>query len=349
MSSSNDLKDKKSKTTSLTYYNSRLLSLGKRLPLDEIDNISKKLLDSHSLLIYDELKKVLCRKGINLSGDQRTRISNLLAKEKENKYLVADFLNQEISNDFKMSLYDPRRCSANQLKEKLKTVHICVDSPAVSKWLRKDALLGGTVILFSYIKNKPKIYTKFFMAKGKDKKPFLFYDTIEGGDVGRSSVESWRNSANQQFKQFMYNVSSSLWLADKLGLEKVVMGDRELEELAKRFGFQQEYPFSDSMPDMKRKMGLRGDSCGTHGPYVYQLHGQSHFWSIPLNVLSNHDEVVSRLDEICEFSKRKNNQAYELDAYFGIAEKFTEGKNNILYEKAKEARARNAVKLLQQR
>jgi hypothetical protein len=332
----------------LMRYNKILKSLDSEVPLSELEEISMRLCESHPLLIYGELKGILGIKGKNLGGSQRTRIDGIIKEYLSQTDLIKSFLKNKLPKKWSIRLFNPRKQNHLDLKKTIATVGTCIDederyydekekeeSRKIGKWLRNDSLIGGTIISFNYSGKRPKIYNKFFIVRGKDNKDFLFYDTIEEGDTGLSNVDGWEEKGH---RKLFYNFSSSLWLAKKLGFEKVAMGDRELEELAERLGFKEEYPFSKDVLPHSRKLGFRGDDSGKKGPYIYQLGSQSHFRVIPLDILSHRVEILSRFDEIYEFSKRKNNQQKEIGLYFDVFEALTKKQNHDTYVKARQIR-----------
>jgi len=312
-------------------YKKFLLDLPDIIPQEELDLIVHILSTSFYIMALQELDPIVISSDRNLNLIKRLRVEGLLRKAQlfENNEILPSLFSQQTIEGYRVRIIKPGYSTQN-LAEELATIgncwigkedltdeHLLPNLLIRVEWLQRDINAGACIYLIGEepdtsligrIKRmfspkahfSPKLQTRLYVALTKEAEPILFLDSIESGITCWSSIHDWVEEGRG--KELLYSVAAAIYIAREYGIEKIGIGEYEVQQLATSFGFKEKVLFS-SQSKTNRKIGLRGDKSGLEGPYVFLLFNSKRRRVIKLDdvTLLSENEITTRLSELEAF------------------------------------------------
>ena len=237
----------------------------------------------------------------SISQQQSERLTLLekkyqsLARTKPLQQVVATDLQ---SSKTRMIRFNPKRRSRADLKYILTQNGMCyADKRRISditNHFYDDSILGGSVILtvekgakgkkikYGVVERRTKqnnpilAVLKLFLGVDKTGDVVLTADHFSAANYFAKRIGDWANDG--KIDLFAYGPVASLYLAERLGVSKVVFGDNELEEFGKACGLTARSTFhrlpngKNSGPADSRKVGIISHPNNQDGVWQHSLY-----------------------------------------------------------------------------
>ena len=170
----------------------------------------------------------------------------------------------------------------DSLAKAMKTCKLCWD-PEEGKDKVEGHLLdmkeGGEYVMFIEKDGSPRVFNRFFVLNGEDGKKELFWDSMEGQDIGRYSLNCWKK--DERLGEFALSIYGFVALAKSQGCERAYFAESETEEFLKSFlGIRLKGTDESSLMPFKMEHGSKvgitppeyGESDDSKKrPYFYRL------------------------------------------------------------------------------
>ena len=274
-----------------------LKSVSDELPKRSLKN---KLMYFRTLPLIGELEiyKQLMTQG-TISGHQRERLEKLerFYQELFNKKPYYQVMATDLENPrTKVVRFNPHRSAPEDLEFILLQNGVCyLDKrklPELVQSFYDDSILGGSVIISvetregqrMKVKRKQKkdnpilAVGKFFVGVDKQGVPILTADHYSRGDYHSKSLDYW--SRGGKIDLFAYGPAAMLYLAEKIGINKLVFCETEMEEFGKVCGASRQQAFrllrgKNSGPSDDRKSGVIAQPNNAKGVWQHSIYGTS--------------------------------------------------------------------------
>lgn len=319
-------------------YKEKLQNLPDFIHHKSLDSIVGSLFSCCYTQALHEVGKVVVKKDRILNTDKRGRVRSLLEKAKttNNREDLKKLFSQKTKDSYRIRIIKPGYPSEKLAKD-LGAVKTCwinetnFNDPIIMEqveWLQKDVNTGGCIILMSEESDSDtgeyvsRVQTRAYVAITKRDEPILFYDTVENGNMAYNSIHEWVYA--ERGRELLYSIAATIHIAEKYGVSKIGIGEREVEELAGLLGFKEEVLFEERSEEysisrrITDKIGLVGDVKGEGGPYCWGI-GRSIQRKVidleDIKVLSQ-EEIKEKLDDVTGFlgsfkKTRKNKEKME--------------------------------------
>lgn len=313
----------------------RVAALPETLSCDGIQRYRTMLSAAPYTFMYKELEQVVTSETSILDRNKLERVRRLLMKgdalslTDEGKAIAST--PAYCGSNYQLTLINPRTEPILEFSRKLKSIGLCwsddFNQESIAERLLEDGALGACIQLLG-IENdapfrKPKAYARLYVAETKEGERILFFDTLEGGKIDRVSLRTWKDESREA-EPAMY-LAAAMMIAETIGLTKIALGRKELEEIGDYIGVQEVRIFDRSQK--YRKLGLQ------NYVYTFGIDGDTKRRMLDCNEIKppTHKELEEKLEELRTYvtshskrlerlpQKRQEIQLYR-DAIFGINE-----------------------------
>ena len=213
------------------------------------------LLQYPYLEIINELQECALDKSRVMQVQRLSRLEGILQNAATNKLLPA-CMSQEVSSGYEFGLV-PKGGDYAELLARMNAIPNCIDldeREEAAQRIQVDINLGACVKIFGVNGDEmPQMYLRYYVTVGRSKEVLLQIDAVEGGTKSYwTKVKQWADAGRG--KEFLYGISTALYVADVLGIGKLVLGDFESEELGKMLGCRRVHVYGADVQE--RKIGL---------------------------------------------------------------------------------------------
>ena len=339
----NMLKNLVNKPELCKFYLEKLNSLPDYIKSSELNKIVENILLSPYTLALREMENVLSTSNIILNRSKNERVKSLLQKGADlRRYKTLNY--REPETPYRIKVTKPGT-NLDNLLDDLAKVNTCqisesnrylYDAKLIADWLRKDIDIGACIMLFgeeyNYKQRIPKVMTRCYVGLNKKGEHILFLDAIESGDIKWDEVSQWMT--NKRGQELLYAIAAANYIAIEYGIKKLVLGEREAEELSNMLGYTEEEVFDNFSSPIERgtdkysgerKIGYFGQPYNaTLGPYAYMLYRDSKRRVINVSKIQNYstnylEEILDNIKKTLIPKMRKNkNKMDELSLYASI-------------------------------
>ena len=273
--------------------------------------------------VRDKVDNLLARYKGTVSFD--TDIGRLLAKDIPQANYVEIFNPSDDVSVLNRMLVRGGACTASFSPN-------LTNSPA--QVLMEDSKAGGS-IHFQFGAGLSNSYNRLYVAIDSNGSPFLFYDAIESGNLGRTTVNSYVSDGIPNVLLGSY--AASVIIANRMGVDKLSFGDLELVDVSRHLGFSEVKLFGDE-DNGNQKLGYVGSALHTSGPYMWMMQRDKTFRSVNPS-LYNNDSVMQVIQQGYDVMKRVETNTKSLktlgkdyEAYFTALEGIVLESKSILGE-----------------
>ncbi len=328
-------------------YRSKLDELPDHISREELDSIVGSLYTITYMQALQELDPVVTRKDASLNRDKLGRVEGLVRKSVdlvEGKKLL-ELFTQKTHADYRSRIVKPD-VDKESFTLDLSLGDNCWITPGSDfkssgikkkvSWLLKGIKVGQCIYLFGEQPDPedfiPQVQTRLHIAKTKRDEPVVFIDAIEAGNMSWDSISRWIN--HERGNELLYTVAGAIFIAQHYGTSKVVLGERETQELGTLLGLREETLFSEEQE--QRNIGFKTCYSGVYGPYHYRLHDSEKRRVVNLENLAvlSSDDVSSKLTRLSEFLeqnkkvRRNKNKMREIGLYLDCLQAINELSGN---------------------
>jgi len=313
------------------------------IPVSDLERIAGTMYAMNYSMALREMGEIVTSKSDRLTRDKRNRIEKLLetAKTLGEHPTLSPLFSQEIDSTYGIRIVQPDGAH-EELRRDLGKVKLCwisestandPDNVSKARWLQRDTDIGACVQLIGEDHNIPITYTRNYVVETREGERALFLDTIESGNVTWYSPEEWIK--NNRGKELLYHLAATIYSAEVLGLKKIGIGEREIQDIATAFGFREESLFDSSQS--YRKLGIQ--PLGRSGPTTFQLYSSQTRRVINLDEIKppSLTELEDRIARVSKFvdarakqMKKDSNKREEVMMYLEAIE----GINHRIYRNA---------------
>lgn len=220
-----------------------------------LSNYLTFLLQYPYLEVINELHECALDKSRVMPTQRLSRLEGILQSAATNELLQA-CMKQEIQPGYQFNLV-PRGGDYEELLARMSAIPNCIDPDEreeAAQRIQTDINLGACVKIFGVNGDeRPQMYLRYYVTVGRSKEVLLQIDAVEGGTKSYwTKVKQWADAGRG--KELLYGISTALYVADVLGIGKLVLGDFESEELGKMLGCRRIHVYGTDVQD--RKIGL---------------------------------------------------------------------------------------------
>lgn len=204
---------------------------------------------------FHTLRPVVFAPDKQLTENKLARIKRVLASADEGRVL-RESMSLRLPEGYSYLRILPGR-DYKDIFKMMNCIPNCIppaEKEEVARLLQEDIDLGACIKLFGLnAAGEPQTYFRDYLSLGYNDELLLQIDSVEGGDEKFwTTVQQWIDAGRSQ--ELIYGVAASLYLADRLGISKVVLGDFESDEIGKMIGCREVKVYGAEV--RKRKIGL---------------------------------------------------------------------------------------------
>ena len=221
----------------------------------ELSDSLELLLQYPYLEIINELQDIAFDNGRTLPLAKLSRLERVLQRARTDSTLPV-IMNQGLPQGYHFVRIQ-QGADYRTVLEMMRAILNCIkaeEQEEAAKRIQADIDLGGCVKLFGLdAQGTPRIYLRYYVAIDKNGKPLLQIDAVEGGTKSYwTEVGQW--AAAGRGKELLYGISTSLMVTKTLGLQNIVLGDFESDELGNILGCRRVQVYGLKITE--RKIGL---------------------------------------------------------------------------------------------
>jgi hypothetical protein len=229
-------------------------SLPRSITPRELDPYVTYLFAYPYLEVIRTLRDVAFAPDRSLNTAKTAKLERIL-KNADSQHSMHACLSQELPKDYRFDI-TPRGGDYRELLRHMSMVPNCIksnDKERVAQIIQQDIDNGGCIKIFGITNNLPQMYLRDYIGLGKNDQVILQVDAIEGGSRSYwTRAEQWISAGRG--KELLYGIAASIYLADKLCLETIGLGDFESDEFGELIGCPEVRVYDTT--ESQRKIGV---------------------------------------------------------------------------------------------
>lgn len=236
-------------------------SIGENLNEKDVKRL-EKYIAAYPKFLYRLVSENRLKLASESKKEKLSQLESILSGKSDDteKERLLTFLEDKSYRNYKIDIFKPGVHDYKKIRKFATSVGMCWEGSErkyLSQMVEEDARLYGGTIMYSISRTlRTTAVVRDFIGRDSKGRTYLFVDSIEGWDKPNYSHHEITTWESKDFGTLKLAILTSLYIADKIGVDYVALGDTSAIDCLKGTGFSK---VRTAVNEYNRKIGYPAD------------------------------------------------------------------------------------------